>query len=119
MVTKKSFRDQIRGALSQSGWEVVQIDGEPDWWADEHWTISSTTRAYGYTLVVSFLVDPQHDGPRKSSAIWEIPVGKTRPRDWLDHDTRIAVLEMQKGHFAEKLDSFIREIDRHRDLLRS
>ncbi len=115
---KKNFRDQIRAALTRSGWQVVQIDGESDWWADEHWTIRSATQAYGCTLVVSFLVDPQYDGPRKSSAIWEIPVGTTRLLDRLDDENRIAVLGMQKGHFAEKLDSFILEMNRHRDLLR-
>lgn len=114
---KKNYRDQIRAALSQTGWEVLEIDHDTDWWVDEHWTISSTTQAYGHTLVVSFLVDPMYEGPNKSAAIWTVLVGKTRPEDRLDTENMFAELDMTTGHFAEKLDEFIRAINQYRDTL--
>ncbi len=114
---QKNYRDQIRNSLSQSGWEIISIDDKTDWWVDEHWTISSTSQEFGYSLVISFLVDPLYEGHDKSSAICEIVICKTRPPDRLDNESRVAELDMQKGHFATKLDSFIHEINQHRNSL--
>ncbi len=95
----------------------MQIDEDTESWVDEHWAISSIAQAYGHSLIVSFLVDPMYEGPNKSAAIWTVRIGKTQPEDRLDTKNMVAELDMTKGHFAQKLDQFIREINEYRDSL--
>src|SRR6185295_12602661 len=64
------------------GWKVVSTDEAPtDWWADTIVTLESTWSPRGAPLVLLFLVDPLHDGPRKPREhVWAIAASHALPR---------------------------------------
>lgn len=79
-MTSTTQRARIIDALLMRGWE---IDGTEDgeWWADELVILRSTWSPTGARLVITFLVDPQHDGPRKKGErVWAIVASK-QPAD--------------------------------------
>src|SRR5262245_27441616 len=81
-----TYKDQLLAGLISRGWEQVEVDeGGTDWWADEHWRIRSIREAYGLELILTFLVDPGFDRPRKKGqAIWAIGASADMPRDRQD-----------------------------------
>lgn len=111
-----SYKDQLRDALTKSGWEVERIDPDGiDWWACEHWYIQSVREEWGYRLVLSFLVDPMETPGRKHPTVWAISATAQTPTDRTSASQGIAVLSMAKRHFAPKLQEFIVAPARHRN----
>ena len=117
MKTAKKYKNQLRIELSRSHWEIVEIDIDSEWWVEEHWKVRSSSKEFGYLLILSFLVDPHTTDSGKSHLISEVLAGTAKPTDPLDRAQAIAELDMRKGYFGEKLGAFLQEIDRHRDAL--
>ncbi len=114
-----AFKAILLRELRQHGWEVESID--PDgagWWADEHWTISSTRQDWGMTLVISFLVDPQWDGNRKKGqGVWAVGITQSLPTNRLAAEESIAELCCFRGPFAENARAFVQSINNYRQTL--
>ena len=76
-------RDELLRLLGDHGWNVVAIDEEPsEWWADTVVTLDSTWAPVNARLFLVFLVDPQHDGPRRPREhVWAVVASHERPHD--------------------------------------
>ncbi len=111
-----TYKDQLLKALSESGWEQLEVNEEGiDWWGDEMWKMRSIREQWGMELYLTFLVDPLWEGPRKKSqGIWAILATSEFPTDWRQPHGKIATLSMAKRKFGPKLNAFIRDIHAYR-----
>jgi hypothetical protein len=51
------YSDLIR-KLGERGWDVVHRDREVEWWAQEIWTVESVWAPRGFTVYLTWLIDP-------------------------------------------------------------
>jgi hypothetical protein len=93
---------ELERRLERNGWQVVEKEADGQWWVDETWAVRSTWRPQGLRLWLTFLVDPQHDGPRRrGEGVWAIGVTSKRPQDLADvSPTTVAI----RGRWAEVLE---------------
>jgi hypothetical protein len=109
-----SYKEQLLRGLNERGWEQTAIEDGAGWWADEHWRIRSVRENWGDELILTFLVDPQSEGPRKKGHdIWQIAATPDMPPDRLVAGQGI-VLWMVKGRFDVKLKEFLDELGSYR-----
>lgn len=100
-------KEQLLRALSDDGWEQSEVCVDTEWWAAEHWTIRSVREAYGLELVLTFLVDPQFDGPGpKASHVWAIIATSELPTE-RPLQKGIAELPLQRGRFEDNRRHFV------------
>jgi hypothetical protein len=112
----QAYKSQLRRRLADHGWEVVEVIDSDDWWADEFWKVQSRRNLWGFELVVTFLVNPLWDAPRKKGqGVWAVGVTQGMPTDRLIAEQGIAELCLMKGRFDEKLVAFVAFIDAYRD----
>jgi hypothetical protein len=103
-------RAQILAALSERGWDLVETL-ETEWWADEMLVLSSSWSPVGLKLFVTFLVDPQHDGPRASGEhVWAVAASTHRPADRTSAATSGPLLALDSAWQAD-LPDFVRAVD--------
>jgi hypothetical protein len=70
----------------------------------------------GLPVVLTFLVDPMWDSPRKKGqAVWAITANASTPLDRLSAERGVAELCTVKGHFDEKLAAFADALDIYRN----
>jgi hypothetical protein len=43
----RPFKQMWLNLLSERGWQLASRDGDKDWWAEEHWLISSVRENWG------------------------------------------------------------------------
>jgi hypothetical protein len=111
-----AYKTQLRQLLSDHGWEVVEVLEPGDWWADEIWKIESRRNAWGLAIVLTFLVDPMWDAPRKKGqGVWAIGATERVPTERPVGERGIAELCMVKGRFNEKLTAFVAALDVYRN----
>ena len=110
----KYYKELLLKKLSDDGWELTTQDDETDWWLEEYWIIKSVKQSYGYTLHVLFLVDPMYDGNKKSQAVWAIAAAETLPANRPINDECLVEMDLQKGKFDIKLNTFVEEINEQR-----
>jgi hypothetical protein len=80
-MTSSTQRARIVDALLGRGWEITGTD-DGAWWADEIVFLRSMSSPTGARLVLTFLVDPQHDGPRKpGERVWAVVAAKQPAQD--------------------------------------
>ena len=112
----QAYKTQLRRALSEHGWEVVEVSDSDEWWADEFWKVQSRRNLWGYELVLTFLVHPAWDAPRKKGqGVWAIAVTESIPTDRLIAEQGLAELCLAKGRFDENLATFLMSLDQHRN----
>jgi hypothetical protein len=112
----QSYKSQLRQRLADHGWEVVGVMDSDDWWADEYWKVQSRRNRWGLELVLTFLVDPQWDAPRKKGrGVWAAGVTLGVPGDRFVAEQGVAQLCLRRGRFDEKLAEFVASIDAYRD----
>jgi len=72
---------QIIAKLSEHGWRVAGREREDlDWWADEIWTLESEWAPLGFTVYLTWLIDPQWDDQRQpGQAVWAVGTCLNRP----------------------------------------
>src|SRR5262245_5133334 len=116
MLPMQANKTQLRKYLADHGWEIVEVVDSDDWWADEYWKLQSRRNLWGYEIVLTFLVDPMWDAPRKKGrGVWAIAASDDIPPDRLTAERGIAKLCMVKGRFDEKLEAFVASLDAHRN----
>jgi hypothetical protein len=71
--------------LSEHGWRVIGRECDDlDWWADEIWTVESEWSPRGFTVFLTWLVDPQWDDHRPpGQAVWAVGTCLRLPADRL------------------------------------
>ena len=67
------YADLIR-KLADRGWAVVQRDRDVEWWADEIWTVESLWAPNGFTVFVTWLIDPMDN-----VTVWGVGAALERP----------------------------------------
>jgi hypothetical protein len=106
----------LRRHLDDHTWEVVEVAEGGHWWADEHWKVHSRRNSWGLELVLTFLVDPQWEGPRKmGEGVWAVAAAQGLPTDRLSAEQGLAMLPMTRGRFDEKLAAFVNDLDAFRN----
>ena len=110
-----TYKEQLYASLLERGWEQIEVDEEGvDWWADEHWRIRSIRNRWGLELILTFLVDPMWDGPRrKGQGIWAIVATEQLPRERPDADKAIGLC-LYKRRFDAELAEFMNVLDTYR-----
>lgn len=74
-MTDARHADLVR-KLAARGWEVVQRDSDVEWWAREIWTVKSTWAPQGFTLFLTWLIDPMD-----LATVWAVGASLERPTD--------------------------------------
>jgi hypothetical protein len=112
----QAFNAQLRQGLADHGWEVVEVIDSDDWWADEYWKAHSRRSLWGYEVVLTFLVDPMWDSPRKKGqGVWGVSATEGVPTDRLTAERRIGGLCLVKGRFPENIKVLLAALDAHRN----
>jgi hypothetical protein len=112
----EAYKTQLRQHLADHGWEVVEVLDSDVWWADEYWKVESRRNLWGFEIVVTFLVDPMWEGPRKKGqAVWAIAATEGIPTERLSAGRGIGQLCLVKGRFDENLREFVISIDAYRN----
>ena len=62
--------------LTDHGWQVVNRERDPEWWAAEIWTVESVWSPPGFTLYVTWLRDPMDE-----RTLWAVGASTQRPTD--------------------------------------
>jgi hypothetical protein len=109
VMTETLQRTEILAAVLARGWRLAStIEG--DWWADETLVLESEWSPVGLQLVLTFLVDPQHDlTRRKGEGVWAV-VASTEPLTDRTSAGSRPLLSLGSGWKA-RLAGFIRELD--------
>lgn len=76
----------IQDELAEYGWEIVEkYDSNIEWWADEVWLLKSKQHSPDHLIHVTFVVDPQWDGPRnKGQGLYTVTASLDTPQQWSD-----------------------------------
>ncbi len=104
-----SFKLQIVKELQKNDWEIVTVDGNLDWWDDEHWVLKSTKWNYGGNIYIIFILDPMED-----NSIYEVKATTKLPVSWNDDGNLIASISMSKRKFNLKLNEFVQKLNQFR-----
>jgi len=101
--------------LTSAGWSVEAREvSDLEWWADEIWLVRSVWHPTNFSLYITFMVDPSHDGNRcKDQAVTALGASRMKP-------TRETLAEMLvqiyiRPKFELRTRQFIKEIGRLRD----
>jgi hypothetical protein len=112
----QAYKSQLRRRLAEHGWEVVEVIDSDAWWADEFWKVQSRRNRWGFEIVLTFLVNPLWDAPRKKGqGVWAVSVTQGLPADRLTAEQGVVELCLMKGRFDEKLAAFVTSINAYRD----
>ena len=111
----KHYKELLLKKLSNSGWELVEKSDDTDWWLEEHWKVKSNQQNWGLEIYILFLVDPQYEGTIKSQAIWAIQAVKKIPVQRPIDNEELIEMDLVKGKFDKKLESFIEGINEFRN----
>jgi hypothetical protein len=116
LVPMQAYKTQLWQLLADHGWEVVEVIAPDDWWADEFWKVQSRRIAWGLEIVLTFLVDPMWEAPRKQGqGVWAVSATTVIPADRLRAESGIGELCTVKGRFDQQLALFISTLDAYRD----
>jgi hypothetical protein len=114
-----AYKSQLRERLMANGWEVVAVEEGFDWWADEHWMVQSRRNLWGHEVVLTFIVHPLWDAPRKrGQGVWEVVATEAIPEEQpVGEEEGITWLYLTKGRFDHNLDAFVRSLNDYRNRL--
>jgi hypothetical protein len=105
-----SYKDQKKKALKEIQFNIVSIEDNDNWWMNEYWIIQPK---YNFNIhyFICFMVNPLSDGEtNQGQEICEIFATTKLPEIRIDFKNNIAILNMIKGNFEDKLKNFIDHI---------
>jgi hypothetical protein len=105
---------QFTAKRSEYGWHVVSCERDNlEWWADEIWAVESKCTPQGFTLFLTWLVDPQWDDHRRpGQAVWAVATCLRRPTDRLEAEGK-PLLSLH--HWPRGVAEFLAELSVLRD----
>lgn len=76
-------RDDLKQRLEEDGWQVIEEDNTKlDRWASEIWRVESVWSPQGFSLWLTFLVDPQASPENpKDENLWAVGTSRKLPLD--------------------------------------
>jgi len=103
-------RDELLRRAARRGWDVAAFEDAPtEWWADTIVTLESTWSPQGRRIVLVFLVDPQHDGPRRPREhVWAIMASSDRPKS---REETLGRPTLSLRNWSDGLDQFLANLD--------
>ncbi|WP_223789430.1 hypothetical protein [Marinicella meishanensis] len=112
----RTDKKQLLDGLHQSGWELVTVhEDSEEWFIDEQWVIQSIQENWGLQVLITFLIDPQFERPRKKGqGVWLIMASLDSPHYFSKAKNQICELTMSKRKFQVKLEEFIQAINHFR-----
>jgi hypothetical protein len=111
----KHYKELLLGKLASTGWELLALDDDTDWWLEESWKIKSIQQNWGEEIYILFLVDPQYEGRIKSQAVWAVRAVKEVPVDRPLGNECILEMDLQKGKLDHNLEVFVQGINEYRN----
>ncbi|HEY0683096.1 MAG TPA: hypothetical protein VGD45_12250 [Steroidobacter sp.] len=111
----EGFKARLLDALSASGWELVARTDGADWWLEESWLVRSAKQRWGYELHIMFLVDPSTETNQQTRLLSAIAAFEQPPAQRPVGAGGVAVMDLLKGNFDDKLAAFVAAIDAHRN----
>lgn len=103
------YKLQIKKELEKNCWEIKQIQNGPEWWNDENWIIETNIGIKLKDLYIYFILDPMDE---KSVAEVKATYKTISSRN--EDQFNIALLQMSKGKFNEKLKEFVNQLNQFR-----
>ena len=101
------YADLVR-KLADRGWEVTQHDRDDvEWWADEIWTVESVWAPQGFTVFVTWLIDPMDN-----VTVWGVGASIERPTGRLEAS---AAACMSINRWPRDVPDFLTALDALRD----
>ena len=113
----KHYKQLLLNKLYDAGWELATQDTDTDWWLEEIWSIKSVRQNWGYELFILFLVDPLYEGNNKSQAVWAVTATTELPPDRITAENGVALMDLVKGKFDQKLSKFAELVNQHRNVV--
>ena len=101
--------------LKKHGWEIIDIEFDTDWWAEEYWLIHSVRENFGLKVILSFLVFGEDIGSWKGKHVEYLTASLTRPTYMNPRDDDIAVIHVSYGLDGTDLEIFFKELDSFRE----
>jgi hypothetical protein len=97
------------------GWQLVKRETYTQlWWADETWVLESTWSPVGYKIHLTFFVDPEWHGNRKTGeGVWAIKASRNSPTQWQDEEGEILMV-LGRG-WLKQLPQFVSDLSALRD----
>jgi hypothetical protein len=115
MESMEAFKSELLQLLIERGWERVEVVEGEDWWVDEFWKIRSRRNVSDFEIVLTFLVDPMWDSPRrKGEGVWAVSATEEFPVDQLAANRGFAKCPA-KLRFHQELQGFVEALDAHRN----
>ena len=110
-----SQKRQLEAALLSSGWRIAERESiTSESWIDEIWTIESVWRPVGFTLVLTFIVEPVYSGIRPSGEkALAISCSSIRPRTY--GEAMGGPLIFLRPSWEKNLPEFLLELKELRD----
>jgi len=94
--------------LSQQGWRIVHRERDDlDWWADEIWTVESEWSPQGFTVYLTWLVDPL-----SGWGIWAVGTCLSRPTGRLEAGAKP---HMSINHWPRDVEQFLQGLAKLRN----
>ncbi len=106
----KGFRKQLLLSIQAENWELSEIIAGKQWWEIEHWSVISSRKPAQIWL--GFI---SHDGEQFQASVDEVRATTQKLNSRIGNELIIASLEMKKGNFNEKLESFVHELNSFRN----
>jgi hypothetical protein len=103
-----SKQRQLEAALQGQGWRVIERRSEDlDWWADAIWVVESEWSPRGTRACLTFLVDPQWEGPRQAGAgVWAVAASASGPSSRREAEARVIAMK----RWDEQLPAFVSDM---------
>ena len=100
------YADLIRRLVDQ-GWDVARCDREVGWWGDEVWTVESVWSPRGFTVFLTWLIDPMDN-----ATVWGVRASLERPTDGGEAKSAAS---MSINHWPRDVPEFLASLAAMRD----
>ena len=115
----KTPAQKLADRLEAEGWDVHAIHTRDlEWWADEVWELRSRWAPRGAAAYITFLVDPQHEGPRnQGQSVWGVGCSAAFPASRHDAEAggTVSMRALSKQE-KQDMDAFFERLAQARQL---
>lgn len=105
----KKYKEALYQGFVKRGFELIQRNKDPEdlpWWLEETWIMHNKA---GKRLIVNFLTDKLWQNGKKK--VEEVALSTSEMQSYQDTGQLLLLLDMRKGDFREKLESFWKKFE--------